>query len=188
MKTQKIKILLFAICSLLFALWVGYRVHAIYSESRREVFNAARAAEKPVEMMTAREEMGVLREPLFIKNNRAFVSYHRIRKFGVGQRVGTGHIVSVSSKLDLDTGMYLIKTANAADGEQFAEAKYTGFFVPVYAVAGNRIMVLEDGIVVSREVKIMGQDAELALVSKGLRDGDVIILSKVEEGEKVASR
>jgi len=179
------KKLIYILLAIIIAGWIGYRVYAIYSESQREVFNAARVEEKPVEVMIVREEMGVLREPLFIKNNRAFVSHQRVRKFGVGQRVGTGHIVSVANKLDLDTGMYLIKTTNVQDGEQFAEAKYTGFFVPIYAVSDGKVMVIEDGVAATREVKIMNQDSEWVLIFRGLNDGDIIILSKVEEGAKV---
>ncbi|MCL2748940.1 MAG: hypothetical protein FWE50_02590 [Alphaproteobacteria bacterium] len=178
---------IYILLSIIIAAWVGYRVYAIYSESQREVFNAARVSEKTVETMVAHEEMGVLKEPLFIKDNRAFVSHSRIRKFGVGQRIGAGHIISVSSKLDLDTGMYLIKTANVEDGEQFAEAKYTGFFIPIYAVTDSTVMVLENGIVALREVKIMNQDAEWILVSHGLNDGDIVVLSKVEAGTRVQS-
>lgn len=168
--------------------WIGFRVHSIYSESKREVFNAARASHVPVQTITAQEEMGVLREPLFIHNNRSFVSGARIGKFGVGQRVGAGRIVSVASRLDLDTGMYMIKTQGAEDGEQFAEARYTGIMVPIYAVNNSAVMALENGIAVRREVKVLGADSENAIIQRGLNDGDVIILSRVEEGTKVESR
>jgi hypothetical protein len=165
--------------------WIGYRVGAIYSESRREVFNVARMEARPVSFIVVREETKALREPLFIKNNRAFVSGARVGKFGAGQSIGGGRIVSVSGRLDLDTGMYLIRTSGAADGEHLAERKYAGFFVPVHAVRGGRVMVAENGAAAAREVDIINRDSENVLIRRGLADGDIVVLSRVEEGDKL---
>jgi hypothetical protein len=174
------KKLIYILIGIILCTWVGYRINVIYTESQREVFNTARMQAVPVETMIARSESGVLKEPLYIKNNRAYVSGARVRKFGVGQRVGGGHIISVASKLDLDTGMHLIRTIDVADGEQFAEQKYTGFFIPIAAVHNDKVMVAEDGIATTRDVKIINQDSENVLISTGLNDGDIIVLSKVE--------
>jgi len=173
---------------IIFAFWIGYRVYVLHSEAKREVFNQSRVEQEsgvPVNIMFAREAAGVLREPLAIKNNRAYVSGARVGKFGVGQKVGDGRIIFVSQKIDLDTGMYEIRTEGSADGEQFAEAKYTGFFIPLYSVIGGKVMIAVDGVATAREVKIAGQDAETVLVSRGLEEGDTVILSKVVEGDKV---
>jgi len=40
-------------------------------------------------------------------------------------------------------------------------------------------------VAATREVKIMNQDSEWVLIFRGLNDGVIIILSKVEEGAKV---
>ncbi len=166
--------------------WIGYRVYAIYHEARREVFNAARASAAPAETMIVTQKLGVLREPLFIKNNQAFVSGTRVNRFGIGQKVGpAGRIISVSSKVDLDTGMYLIQTSGAADGEQFAEQKYTGFFIPASAVRDGKIMIVQNGVVVANGVKIVNRDSENVLIQRGLNDGDIVVLSRVEEGTRV---
>jgi hypothetical protein len=181
------KKILYILCAVALIGMVGFRIYSIYSESRREVFNAARVEALPVETMIAREQSGTLREPLFIKNNRALVSGSRVRKFGVGQKIGDGHIIGMSNKLDLDTGMYVIKTAGAADGEQFVESKYTGFFIPIYAVKNDSVMVNENGVATVRPVKIINQDSENVLIQRGLSEGDAVILSKVEEGTLVTS-
>ncbi len=166
--------------------WIGYRVYSIYHESRREVFNAARASAAPADTMVAVAQLGVLREPLFIKNNQAYVSGSRVHKFGIGQKVGEqGRIISVSGKVDLDTGMYQIKTAGAADGEQFAEQKYNGFFIPASAVRDGKIMIIKNKIAVAQDVKIVNRDSENVLIQYGLNDGDVIVLSRVAEGTRV---
>jgi hypothetical protein len=182
------KKLIYILIGITLCVWVGYRIHSISRESNREVFNAARVQAVPVETMVARAESGVLREPLFIKNNRAYVSAARVRKFGVGQYVGAGHIISVAGKIDLDTGMYLIRTIGANDGEQFALQKYTGFFIPLSAVNNGTVMVVENGIATSRNVKVINQDSENVLISTGLNDGDIIVLSKVGEGKIVNSQ
>lgn len=178
--------IIYILIGVIMAGWIGFRVYAIYHESRREVFNVARANAVPAETMVATQKLGVLREPLFIKNNQAFVSGTRVHMFGIGQKVGPdGRIISVSSKVDLDTGMYLIQTAGATDGEQFAEQKYTGFFIPVSAIRDGKVMVIQNGIAVAQEVKIVNRDSENVLIQQGLNDGDIVVLSKAEVGTRV---
>ncbi|MDR0967417.1 MAG: hypothetical protein LBL75_01125 [Rickettsiales bacterium] len=161
------------------------RIIKLNDESSRVVFNPNRVETTPVHTIVANEKMDALHEPLFVKNNRAFVSGARRAKFGVGQRIGDGHIISISNQLDLDTGMYKIITKNVADGENFALQKYTGFFIPLGAIKNNRVMVMENGIATSRDVKIMGRDATNALITNGLNDGDIVILSDVAENTRV---
>lgn len=181
--------LLYGLTIVLLVGWVTFRFAAIGSENARYVFNANRVAAEhgaPVEVLTAQKKTDVLKEPLYVKSNRAVVSASRVGKFEVGQKFDTGGaIISVSNRIDLDSGMYTIKTTGAIDGLHYAQAKSTGYFVPVYAIDNGTVFVSVDGVAQKREVKIVNQDADTALISSGLSDGDVVILSKVSEGDRV---
>ena len=168
--------------------WVGFRFWAIQSENSRYEFNTARVSEQagaPVNIITVNRKTDVLKEPLFVKNNRALVSSSRVSKFRNGQKVGNGTIVSVSNNIDLDSGMHVIMTRGVSDGLNYAESKSTGFFIPVYAVDENSVMIVKDGIAQKNDVRILDQDSENAVVASGLSNGDIVILSKVGQGEKV---
>lgn len=168
--------------------WVIFRFTMIGIESARPVFNATRNAATdgvPVVVQTVQRASGVLREPIAIKNNRAYVASARAHKFGAGQHVAGGVITSVSPNIDLDSGMHVVRTRGVADGLQYAEFRATGHFVPVYAVNNGVVMVANDGVAHARTVSIARQDADNALVSSGLNDGDVVILTHVSDGEKI---
>lgn len=168
--------------------WVVFRFVAIGMENNRYVFNAARVAIEqgtPVDVLTVSKKKDVLKEPLSVKNNRALVSGGRVGKFRAGQKVGDGVITSVSSGLDLDSGMYVVRTRGVKDGLNYAESVNTGHFVPVSAVNNDTVMVVQNGIAKTREVKIVATDSETAVISKGLNDGDKVILSKIHENQKV---
>ncbi len=185
---MKKKKLLWIILGLVFALWVGYRIYAIAAESRRIVFNSARVESLPVTTIVLSSGQNTLREPLYIKNNKAYVSAARAKKFGSGQKIENGGSVrSVSNKIDLDSGMYIIRTNGAVDGENFALSKYTGFMVPLYAVRGNSVMIMEDGLAKEHAVKIINQDSENAIVMGDINDNDVLILSRVTHEQPVSS-
>ena len=77
-----------------------------------------------------------------------------------------------------------MRTSGVDDGLQYAEFETVGFFVPLYAVNDGIVMIDDNGIATPRDVKIIRQDADKALVD-GLQDGDVVILSKVSAGDKV---
>ncbi|HBS76855.1 MAG TPA: hypothetical protein DEA31_03315, partial [Alphaproteobacteria bacterium] len=126
-----------------------------------------------------------LREPIAVKSNRAYVASGRAHKFGAGQHVAGGVIVSVSPDIDLDSGMHIVRTRGVADGLQYAEFRATGHFVPVYAVNNGVVMVADGDIARARDVVVARQDAENALISSGLNDGDVVILTHVSDGEKI---
>ncbi|MCL2331524.1 MAG: hypothetical protein FWC61_03195 [Proteobacteria bacterium] len=174
---------------------VGWRVYRIAEESRRQVFNAARAAATdgaPVEAIVAKSGTGTLREPLFVKNGKAFVSASRVNKFKIGQKLGRGYVTSVSRIIDLDTGLYAVKTSGP-DGENFVEMEYDGVFVPAGIINSDRepgtggrnyIFVAKDGVAAMRDVRVIAADADAAVIA-GIDDGEVIILSKVADGEKV---
>ncbi len=168
--------------------WIVFRFAMIGIEHNRVVFNATRDAATngtPVVVQTVVRTSGALREPIAVKNNRAYVSSSRVHKFGAGQHVGDGVIVSVAKNVDLDSGMHVIRTRGVADGLQYAEFRATGHFVPVYAVNNGVIMVADGDVAHARDVVVARQDAENALVSSGLNDGDVIILARVSDGDKI---
>ncbi|MBR1380407.1 MAG: hypothetical protein IJ560_02355 [Alphaproteobacteria bacterium] len=184
----RIKKFVYVACVCAVVLWIIYRFVAIAIEGRMDVFNAARDADvngAPVMVMTAHETNGVLREPMFVRSNRAYISGGRIGLFRVGYRVGDGKIISVSSDIDLDTGMYVVRTTGVADGETFMEYTARGFFVPVYAVENNTVMVMENGVATSRTIKTSGRDADNVVITDGISDGDVVILSNIANGARV---
>lgn len=169
-------------------LWVVFRFTMIGIENARSVYNAARVAETdgvPVVVQQIERTSGVLREPIAVKSNRAYVASGRAHKFGAGQHVAGGVIVSVSPDIDLDSGMHVVRTRGVADGLQYAEFRATGHFVPVYAVNNGVIMVADGNIACARDVVVARQDADNALISSGLNDGDVVILTRVSDGEKI---
>lgn len=169
-------------------LWVVFRFTMIGIENARSVYNAARVAETdgvPVVVQQIERTSGVLREPIAVKSNRAYVASGRAHKFGAGQHVAGGVIISVSPNIDLDSGMHVVRTRGVADGLQYAEFRATGHFVPVYAVNNGVVMVADGNIARARDVVVARQDAENALISSGLNDGDVVILTRVSDGEKI---
>ena len=187
MKTKKFKNVVYWTCAVLLIGWVVFRFAAIGAENSRAVFNTARySADEgaPVFATSVHKESGVLKEPIAVKNNTALVSSYRIDKLKAGQRVGKGKIISVSKDVDLNTGMHIVRTSGVDDGLQYAEFETVGFFVPLYAVNDGIVMIDDNGIATPRDVKIIRQDADKALVD-GVQDGDVVILSKISAGDKV---
>jgi hypothetical protein len=122
---------------------------------------------------------------LAIKNNRAYVTAERAKKLKPGQKVGQGKITYVSNNIDLDTGMFLVRTSGVENGLQFAEFTANGFFIPLYAIQNNTVFIAENNIAVARDIEIVNQDSENAYIVSGLNDGDIIILSNVNAGTKV---
>ena len=168
--------------------WVIFRFAAFSAENRRYVFNASRVAMDvgiPVETMTVQVAQGTLYEPLDIKNNRAYVSGERAGKLRAGQKIENGKITYVSKGLDLNTGMFLVRTSGVSNGLHFAEFTTDGIFVPLYAIADNSVFVVENGVAVARDVVIARQDSENAYIKSGLNTGDIVILSNVQSGDKV---
>ena len=168
--------------------WVIFRFAAVASENARNVFNASRVAMDvgaPVTVVEMRRRDAALYEPLAVKNNRAYVSGERAAKLRSGQKISTGRIVSVSSNLDLATGMYAVRTSGVANGLHFAEYHTNGFFVPLSAISNGTVFIVQDGVAVPRSVKIARQDAENALIESGINAGDIVILSTVQAGDKV---
>jgi hypothetical protein len=188
MKTQKFKHFLYVALAVLLIGWVAFRFASVAAENSRYVFNASRVAADrgtSIEVIEMKRTDGVLYEPLAVQNNRAYVTGARASKLRSGQKLGNGKIVSVSSGLDYDTGMYVIRTSGVGDGLHFAEFSANGYFVPLYAVSNNSVMVVDNGVASARSVQIVRQDSENAYITTGLNDGDMVILTTVNAGDKV---
>lgn len=185
---QKLKKWIYGLVFFVIVFWLGFRITSLVMQHNQQVFNVARdVAEngKPILTMTVQNSSGVLHEPITVDNNRAYVTGNRVGLFRTGQKVGGGKIVSVSQKINLDTGMYVIKTKDVADGLQYVEYTRNGYFVPVHAVVDEKVFVYKDGVAKLHKVIVAHSDADMALITQGLHDGDIIILSKVSDGEKV---
>ena len=188
LRSKKIKHTFFIALVAIMVGWVIFRFIAFASENARFVYNASRVAAEnglPVEYVTVNIESGTLYEPLSVKNNRAYVSGERASKMRAGQKIENGKITFVSNNIDLNTGMYLVRTSGVSDGLHFAEFTTNGIFVPLYAISDNSVFVADNGIATKRNIKIARQDSENAYVESGLNSGDVVILSKVQSGVKV---
>jgi hypothetical protein len=172
----------------LLGFWLLFRVVSLILQYNQDVFNIARDASTngtPVITMIAKNSSGILREPITVEKNKAYVTGNRVGLFRAGQKVGDGKIISVSQNINLDTGMYVIKTTNVENGLQYVEYTRNGYFVPIYAIVNDMVFVYENGTAVSRKVIVAHSDADNALITQGLHDGDIVILSKVSDGEKV---
>ena len=188
LKTRKSKAIIYTIVIVLVVCAFGYRFYAVSQENNFEVFNIIRNNNQngvPVYVLEMQKTDGVLYEPLTIKNNRAFISGARLNYFKSGQKIADCKVVSVSRNIDLDTGMHVVKTSGCKDGLQYAENKKNGFYIPVSALHGNMIYVVQNGIAQSRSVVIENRDLENALIKSGINDGDIVILSNVQDGEKI---
>jgi len=188
LKTRRSKTIIYITILTLITLAFGYRFYAVSQENSFEVFNIIRHNAQngvPVQVMEMHKTDGVLFEPLTIKNNRGFVSGARLSVFKAGQKVGNCKIVSVSRNIDLDTGMYVIRTQGCDDGLQYVENVKSGFYIPVSALRGNNVYVVNDGVAQSRQVVIENRDINNALIKSGIDDGDVVILSDIRDGDKV---
>ncbi|MDR1207238.1 MAG: hypothetical protein LBK26_02380 [Rickettsiales bacterium] len=178
---------IYILIAVFLAAWILFRVVQISRESARQVFNIERENAKsgaPVETMTAEIKKDVLLEPIAVNNGRAYVSGARVHKFKAGQRLSLGgRVISVSRGIDLDTGLFLVRTSGP-DGSMFAEMEHTGAFLPLSAVSGSSVMVSENGTAVRKEIKLVAADADIAVVA-GLNNGDIVILGNVENGQKI---
>lgn len=169
--------------------WFVYRFVMVAIESRMVVFNPVRDANKNgtlVETLVAKKQDGTINFPIVIKNNRAYVSGIMRAKLRSGQNISEGGtITSVSGSLDFDSGMYVVQTRGANDGVNNIQIPCSGFYIPVYAVRDGVVMVEKSGVAVSQNVNVTAQDSDIACVSGGINDGDVVILSKVSNNQKV---
>lgn len=175
------------------ALWVFvalvvYRFVAFGWEQHKSVFNLTRDANvngTPVSVVEMKKSDGVIFEPLFISNNRGYVSGMRVARFKAGQKItGGGTVVSVSHSLDLDTGMHVVHTRGASNGAHTVEIKENGFYIPTDALKNGKVFVARDSTAHAVPVNVIRGDAKNTMVT-GVSDGDVVITSRVSDGEKV---
>ncbi|MBO4745999.1 MAG: hypothetical protein J5613_02940 [Alphaproteobacteria bacterium] len=185
---KKVKKIVYTAIYVAIALWFVYRFVMVAVESRMDVFNPIRVAQSDgvlVETMVAKRQDDFIKIPIDIKNNRAYVSGDSYNNLKAGQKVESGEIISVSSSIDLDTGMHVVRTRGAGDGVRYVSIKKNGYFVPLYAVRNGSVMVKDGETAVARNITIVAKDSEYACVVGDLQDGDVIILSKVTAGQKI---
>ena len=188
LKTRRSKTVIYTVFIAVVAMAFGYRFYAVSQENNFEVFNIIRNNElngMPVHVLDMKKTNGILFEPLTIKNNRGFVSGARRGYFKPGQKIGDCKIVSVSNNIDLDTGMYVIKTSGCTDGLQYAENEKNGFYIPVSALHGNAVYVINGGVAQMRQIVIENRDLQNALIKSGINEGDIVVLSDVKENQKV---
>ena len=188
LKTRKSKNVIYLILAIVAVSVFGYRFYKVASEGNTEVFNIVRNDLKngtPVTVLEMTRRDGILYEPITVKNNRAYVTGARVAMFKSGQDLGGCKIISVSRNIDLDSGMYVIKTSKCDDGLKYAQNLKTGFFVPTSAVHGNTVYIADSGIARARSVEIDGRDAQNVLIQNGINDADIVILSDVKDGQKI---
>ena len=188
LKTRKSKNIIYLILLIGVVGCFSYRFYRVANENNFDVFIIVLKVLKngvPVEVLTMVKTDGILIEPITIKNNRGFVSGARVNMFKPGQNLGDCKIVSVSKNIDLDWGMYVIKTSACSDGLKQAEIKQNGFFIPISAVHGDTVYVVDGDYARSHKIEIAGRDLQNVLVKSGINDNDVIILSDVSDNQKI---
>ena len=171
-----------------FALFVVWRFVSFGMEQNKVVFNMTRDALQngtPVSVVEMKKTDGVIYEPLFINNNRGYVSGMRVERFMAGQKISDGGtVVSVSQSIDLDSGMHIVRTRGAADGAHLVEIRESGFYIPTYAVQNGTVFVVRDGVATAVSVDTVRGDADNTMIT-GVTDGDMVITSHVFDGDKV---
>ena len=188
LNTPKSKKIIYIIVAIIIAFLFIHRFYVFFQENRFHVFNIVRNnldIGTPVNVLRMEKTNGILYEPLTIKNNTAFISGPRLNVFRVGQKSGDCKIVSVSKNIDLDTGMHVIKTKNCNDGLQYIEKEKIGFYIPISAISANVVYVVNNGVAEKRIIEIIDRDSKNALIKSGIQDGDIVILSNVQDNEKI---
>lgn len=186
--TPKAKKIMLRVAAGLIVFWVAFRIVMLILTGRQAVFNVARfTAENgvPVNVVVMAKTDGVISTPVAVRSNTAHVASSVAHLLRAGMKIGEGEIVSVSSGLDLDSGMHLVRTRGVSDGLHFAQYRAKGYFIPAYAVVNDAVMVVESGHAATRMVKVARADSENALISDGLKDGDVVIVSHIDAGAPV---
>ena len=185
MNSQRTRHIVLCAVFCVFALMVVYRFVMFGMEQHKSVFNLTRDANAngvPVNVVEMQASDGVIYEPLFINNNRGYVSGMRIGRFKSGQKItGGGEIVSVSSSLDLDSGMYIVRTRGVSDGAHTVEIRERGFYVPTYALQNGNVFVARDGAARIVPVNVVRGNADNTMIT-GVNDGDVVITSHITDG------
>lgn len=163
----------------------AYRFLSFGFEQHKTIFNLTRDANingVPVSVVKMEKTNGIIYEPLFINDNRGYVSGMRVGRFSAGQRIsGGGEVVSVSRSMDLDSGMHVVRTRGASNGAHMVEIRGNGFYVPTYAIQNGTVFVVRDGAAHAIPVTIVRGDADNTMIS-GVLDGEVVITSHITDG------
>ena len=61
-----------------------------------------------------------------------------------------------------------------------------GYFIPVYAVHNGALFVSDSDVAREKSINVIIQDSDTACVSGNINDGDVVILSRVSDGQKIS--
>jgi hypothetical protein len=185
---KKVKKIIYTAVLAVLVIWFVFRFVMVALESRMDVFNPMRDESRNgtlVEYVTVKKQSGTIGIPISVQNNRAYVSGARRAKLRVGQKIGDGAITYVSSSLDLDSGMYVVKTRGVSDGINNAEIDLNCYFVPAYAVHDSLVFVADLGIARAQKVIVSAIDSDMACISDGIKDGDKVIISHVTDGQKI---
>lgn len=185
---KKVKKIIYTAVLAVLVIWFVFRFVMVALESRMDVFNPMRDESRNgtlVEYVTVKKQSGTIGIPISVQNNRAYVSGVRRTKLRVGQKIGDGAITYVSSSLDLDSGMYVVKTRGVSDGINNAEIDLNCYFVPAYAVHDSLVFVADSGIARAQKVMVSATDSDMACISDGIKDGDKVIISHVTDGQKI---
>jgi hypothetical protein len=188
LNSQRTRHIVLRVCLGAFLLLVVWRFVSFGMDQNRVVFNMTRDAIKngvPVSVIEMKKTDGVVYEPLFINDNRGYVSGMRIGRFAVGQKISDGgELVSVSRSLDLDSGMHIVRTRGASNGAHMVEIRENGFYVPTYAIKNGNVFVMRENVAHIVPVTVVRGDADNSMIT-GVADGDIVITSHVADGELV---
>ena len=81
--------------------------------------------------------------------------------------------------------MYVVKTSNCSNGLQYVENVKNDFYIPVSAIHGNTVYVVDGDVARGVNIEIENQDMQNALIKSGIQNGDVVILSDVQNNQKI---
>lgn len=170
--------------------WFVFRFIMVAIESRMVVFNPVRDSERNgtlVDGIIAEKQNSTINFPITVKNNRAYVSGAARAKLHPGQKIsGGGVVVNVSNSLDFDSGMYIVRTNGVSDGVKNILIPCNGYFVPVYAIHNGAVFVSDSYVAREKSINVIIQDSDTACVSGNINDGDIVILSRVSDGQKIS--
>jgi len=150
-----------------FAAWTLYRIDRLGADKDLRINNIVRIHAEtgiPQRKLVAEKTTDFLLEPVHVSNGRALVSGSRIGQFQVGQGVlgQNSRVTFVSNRIDIDTGMYIVRFSGNISGTVMVMRRYTGFFLPLEAE-------LPPG------VRVISRDAKRQVVM-GLQDGQEVVI------------
>ena len=150
-----------------FAVWTAYRIDRLGADKNLRINNIVRIHTEtgiPQSTVVAEQTSEFLLEAVHVTNGRALVSGSRIGRFRVGQGVlgENSRVTMVSNRVDIDSGMYIVRFSGNISGTVMVMRRYTGFFLPLEAE-------LPDG------ARVIARDAKRQVVL-GLTPGQEIVV------------